>query len=80
MRPVALVLISLFMLSIIPGTAIAQESVWTELAPATSPPARSTHGMAYDGESDRIVLFGGWVGGLDTASMDDTWAYDFNAN
>ena len=36
--------------------------------------------MAYDGESDRIVLFGGWVGGLDSASMGDTWTYDFNAN
>ena len=68
------------MLSIVPGTAIAQESVWTELTPATSPPGRSVHDMAYDGESDRIVLFGGWGVGFETDLMDDTWAYDFNTN
>ncbi len=79
LRVVAPVLISLFMLSIVPGTAVAQESVWTELAPATSPPGRGAHRMAYDGESDRIVLFGGWVG-FESGSLDDTWAYDFNAN
>ena len=35
--------------------------------------------MAYDAESDRIVLFGGWSG-FQSGSMDDTWAYDFNTN
>ena len=79
MRRVALVLISLFLLSIVPGTAIAQESVWTEMAPATSPPARGIHAMAYDAESDRIVLFGGTVG-FESGRMDDIWTYDFNAN
>ncbi|MFQ5919928.1 MAG: kelch repeat-containing protein, partial [Thermoplasmata archaeon] len=80
MRFVPLVLISLFILSIVPGTAIAQESVWTDLAPATGPSARGAHDMAYDSESDRIVLFGGGTTVFVTGFMDDTWTYDFNAN
>ncbi len=79
LRRVPLVLISLFIVSIVPGTALAQESVWTDMAPATGPSARGAHDMAYDSESDRIVLFGGGTG-LVIGFMDDTWTYDFNAN
>ncbi len=32
--------------------------------------------MAYDAESDRVILFGGITGG----DNDETWAYDFNTN
>jgi N-acetylneuraminic acid mutarotase len=71
---------SLFILSIVPGTALAQESVWTDMAPATGPSARGAHDMAYDSESDRVVLFGGGTTGFVTGFMDDTWTYDINAN
>ena len=37
---------SLFLLSIVPGTAIAQESVWADMAPAVGPSARGVHDMA----------------------------------
>ena len=35
---------------------------WTELFPVSAPSARRGHIMAYDSESDRIVLFGGMAG------------------
>ncbi len=52
---------------------------WTEMNPATSPPARWTHTMAYDAESDRILLFGG-KNSPDGPPNSETWSYDFNAN
>ena len=45
--------------------------------PSTKPSARGYHAMAYDSQSDRIVLFGGGDG---AATFGDTWAYDFGAN
>jgi len=33
---------------------------WTQLTPASSPPARAKHAMAYDAPHQRIVLFGGY--------------------
>ena len=45
--------------------------------PATVPSPRSDHDMAYDAESDRAILFGGWNG---LVPQGDTWAYDFNTN
>ena len=45
---------------------------------SVSPAARGYHVMAYDAESDRIVLFGG---GLNPESfLKVTWAYDFETN
>jgi hypothetical protein len=51
---------------------------WTEMKPARSPAARHYHGLAYDADSDRVILWGGFIGRdiLDT----NVWAYDFNAN
>ena len=52
-------------------------NIWTNMTPASNPPARSYHAMAYDSQSDRVILFGGsGMGG----SRDDTWAYDFDTN
>ncbi|MBN1352672.1 hypothetical protein JXJ21_25010 [candidate division KSB1 bacterium] len=51
---------------------------WTELKPAQKPPGRFGHNMAYDAESDRIILFGGSISELQP--IDDTWSYDFNTN
>ncbi|MBN2113181.1 MAG: hypothetical protein JW785_03535 [Acidimicrobiia bacterium] len=46
---------------------------WEERSPAVSPPARHAHAMAYDAQSDRVVLFGGDTG---SSWLGDTWAYD----
>ncbi len=53
---------------------------WTDMNPPTSPDAdpfpRSDHAMAYDAQSDRVILFGGFAGFV----VGETWAYDFNSN
>jgi hypothetical protein len=42
--------------------------------PAPRPGPRRWHRLAYDGESDRVILYGGdW-------QQNETWAYDFNSN
>ncbi len=51
---------------------------WTKMNPSLQPSGRCAHDMAYDTESDRIILFGG----VDTSFDGDktTWAYDFNTD
>ena len=46
---------------------------WSLLKPATSPPGRQEHALAYDYGRSRAVLFGGFVGGGVAA---DTWEWD----
>jgi hypothetical protein len=46
---------------------------WTQRTPVTSPPARSSHAMAYDVARRRVVLFGGRDG---TGPLSDTWEWD----
>ena len=41
------------------------------------PVPRNTHALAYDPDTDRVVLFGGDNG---LVSLDDTWIYDYGAN
>ena len=53
-------------------------NAWTDMAPGLSPPATLCDAMAYDSESDRVILFGGYVSGVGVSN--DTWAYDFNTN
>ncbi|MFW9964070.1 MAG: Kelch repeat-containing protein [Candidatus Sifarchaeia archaeon] len=58
-------------------------AMWEEQSPSTSPSARSRHGSAYDWESDRVVIYGGTIGGFSSSShvsSGKTWAYDLNAN
>ena len=58
-------------------------NTWTEMKPPINPPARLFHSMAYDTESDRIILFGGGYAeevNVWTKLFDDTWAYDYNSN
>jgi N-acetylneuraminic acid mutarotase len=51
---------------------------WTEMKPASGPTRRCCAELAYDAESDRVLLFGG---GDQTAwGLDDSWAYDYNTN
>ena len=51
-------------------------SPWTNMNPAEAPSPRQGTAMAYDAESDRVVLFGGSRPEL----SDQTWVYDFNTN
>lgn len=48
---------------------------WTQLAPATTPPARWGHRMVYDSRRARIVTFGG-RSPTTTAVANDTWEWD----
>jgi hypothetical protein len=51
---------------------------WTEMKPISGPGIRVAADLIYDAESDRVLLFGG--ADPYTMGLDDTWAYDFNAN
>lgn len=51
---------------------------WTLMAPEKSPPKRIYHGMAYDSESDRVIVWGGRL--LEKLDDNAVWAYDFNTN
>jgi len=51
---------------------------WTAMNPPTSPDARTASAMAYDAQSDRVILFGGSFQQFGT--LRDTWAFDFNSN
>lgn len=50
-------------------------NTWTNEAPSSPPSGRRGHAMAYDSESDRIILFGG-----EYPDYDDTWAYEPTTN
>ncbi len=52
---------------------------WTEVFPASSPSGRAGHRMAYDSESDRIIMFGGRAPDGITGLV-DTWSYDLDTN
>jgi mannan endo-1,4-beta-mannosidase len=47
-------------------------STWTQLHPATSPPARQLANMAYDPTGAQVLLFGGHNG----KPMGDTWTWN----
>lgn len=54
---------------------------WDNRRPKNSPPPRCGHSMAYDTESDRIILFGGFgCSSIDDPIFNDTWIYDYNTN
>lgn len=46
---------------------------WAQVPPGPAPSVRSAFEMAYDPIRDRVVLFGGWNGGL---WLNDTWEWD----
>jgi len=47
---------------------------WVQIKPATSPPARWLHGMAYDSARGRTVMFGG-IFHQSPTKFADTWEY-----
>jgi N-acetylneuraminic acid mutarotase len=54
---------------------------WRDMNPNPSPPARCGQGMAYDQESDRIIMFGGFgCKGVNDSIFNDTWSYNYNSN
>ena len=56
-------------------------NTWQEMKPAPSP-GKGDGPMAYDAESDRMILFGGWdpTNLADGGAFTETWAYDYNTN
>jgi hypothetical protein len=54
-------------------------NTWTDLQVANTPSSRWLAKMAYDSESDKIILFGGIVPDTDNW-FDETWAFDYNNN
>ena len=61
----------------VPARASVNPGSWTNMLPTLSPSPRYNTAMAYDSESDRLILFGGFaIEGV----AGDTWAYDLAAN
>jgi len=46
---------------------------WVQLSPVNSPSPRSSFAMTYDGDSGKVVVFGGDSG---TQYLNDTWTFD----
>ena len=56
-------------------TWVFKNNAWTRMAPATMPPPRELHAMAFDAASGQVVLFGG-IGATSSAPLGDTWVWD----
>lgn len=56
-----------------------QDNAWAQMFPKKKPNAKSAAQLAYDAESNRVIMYGGgvWVWGL---ASEETWAYNYNAN
>lgn len=53
---------------------------WTQMNPASGPSVLTSNSLAYDSESDRVIMFSGAAGPMSTWGVSDTWAYDYNTN
>lgn len=53
------------------------QNTWTNMAPTVAPEARNSHGLTYDAQADRVILFGG---GDVFVDFSGTWAYDYGKN
>ncbi len=51
---------------------------WENITTTIHPEYRYDHAMAYDSESDRVILVGGWTYGDGGIHQDETWSFDFN--
>jgi hypothetical protein len=63
---------------VVDGDTWEYDGAWLQVTPATAPPARSRHAMAYDAKRDRVVLFGGATSLSNelTVRVNDTWEFD----
>jgi uncharacterized protein YbdZ (MbtH family) len=55
---------------------------WTNMSPSSSPEARYWYAFSYDSQSDRVILFSGFII-TETQrhiALNDTWAYDHDNN
>ena len=56
-------------------------NTWTNLNPAVAPPAFCAGSMAYDSQSDLLVLFGGWPSSsLWDTFIAESWTFNLTAN
>jgi hypothetical protein len=58
-------------------------NTWTAMTPAASPKGRWGHAMAYDAESDRVILWGASEIGrlpMSEEEKETVWAYDYETN
>ena len=53
---------------------------WTNMEPDVQPIGRHHTSMVYDSESDRVILFGGYVSSAPDEASSETWSYDYNTN
>jgi hypothetical protein len=53
-------------------------NTWENVTSSTNPDPRVMHALAYDSESDRIIMFGGYTHLNTEGLQDETWAYDYN--
>jgi eukaryotic-like serine/threonine-protein kinase len=51
-------------------------TTWSQLEPATSPPARYDASMAYDPATRELVLFGGFGADDNSNNLNDTWTWN----
>ncbi len=57
-------------------------NTWTNMSPASNPPACEFYSIAYHSGEDKVVLFGGHVSGTsgNWLNHNETWVYDYNTN
>lgn len=55
---------------------------WKQMQPAASPPGMGWPALAYDSESDRVLVWGGWpsMSAKPTLQRTSLWAYDLTSN
>jgi len=51
---------------------------WENITTTPHPQYRYDHSLAYDSESDRVILFGGWTYGDNGLIQNETWVFDYN--
>lgn len=51
---------------------------WIQMKPLSEPAGRSAAELAYDIESDQVIMFGGAT--ASNWGLDETWAYNYNTN
>jgi N-acetylneuraminic acid mutarotase len=57
------------------------ERKWERKNPAIGPSGRCGHGIAYDSQSDRTILFGGFAcTDVTDPLLNDTWSYDYDSD